>query len=316
MKQPLLRIGTRGSPLALIQARLVRAALAACIPELAEETAVEVVPIVTSGDRVQDRTLEEIGGKGLFTREIEDGLLAGTLDLAVHSMKDMPTWLPEGLIIAGFLRREDPRDALLATGVSRIADLPRGAVVGTAALRRKAQLLHLRPDLVVVPFRGNVGTRIRKLREGQAQATLLAMAGLRRLGQAEIAVPVPVEDMLPAVGQGAICIECRAGDERLLAFLAAIGDVDTAACVWAEHALLAALDGSCRTPIAGHARLVGDGNVALSALIATPDGTRLWRAEGEAAHTDGPRLGRELGEQLRRDAGPAVLADWPSPRSR
>ena len=148
MKHPLLRIGTRGSPLALIQARLVRAALAALIPELAEETAVEVVPIVTSGDRVQDRTLEEIGGKGLFTREIEDGLLAGALDLAVHSMKDMPTRLPDGLIIAAFLPREDPRDGLLASGVPRIADLPQGAVVGTAALRRKAQLLHLRPDLV------------------------------------------------------------------------------------------------------------------------------------------------------------------------
>ena len=302
-----LRIGTRGSPLALIQARMVRDALAARHADLAADGAIEIVPVVTTGDRVQDRTLTEIGGKGLFTREIEDGLSAGTLDLAVHSMKDMPTRLPNGLLIDAFLPRADARDALIAPGIARIADLPQGAIVGTAALRRMAQLLHRRPDLVIVPFRGNVGTRLRKLREGQANATLLAMAGLGRLDQADAGTPIPVTEMLPAVGQGAICVECRENDTRLREMLAMIDDRPTGQCIRAEHALLEVLDGSCRTPIAGHATLQADGTLALAALIATPDGKRLLRAAGTAGCDEGVRLGRELGERLRREGGPGFF---------
>jgi hydroxymethylbilane synthase len=302
-----LRIGTRGSPLALIQARMVRDALAACFADFVAEGALEIVPVVTSGDRVQDRTLTEIGGKGLFTREIEDGLLAGTLDLAVHSMKDMPTRLPAGLLIDALLPRADARDALIAPGVTRIADLPQGAVVGTAALRRMAQLLHQRPDLTIVPFRGNVGTRLRKLREGQADATLLAMAGLARLEQSDVGTPIPVAEMLPAVGQGAICVECRESDTQVREMLAAINDLPTARCIRAEHALLETLDGSCRTPIAGHATLEANGMLRLASLIATPDGQRLLRATGSAGCDDGVRLGRELGARLRREGGPGFF---------
>jgi hydroxymethylbilane synthase len=281
---------------------MVRDALVASHAGLAAEGAIEIVPLVTTGDKVQDRTLTEIGGKGLFTREIEDGLLGGQLDLAVHSMKDMPTRLPDRLTLAAFLPRADSRDALVAPGYERIGDLPSGAVVGTAALRRKAQLLHLRPDLQIIPFRGNVGTRLRKLEEGQATATILALAGLLRLQRSDVGIPIPPEEMLPAVGQGAICVECREDRPDILALLQPINDIATSLCVRAEHALLAALDGSCRTPIAGHARLVA-GNLELAALVASEDGRRIWRAAGSAAPADGPRLGDDLGDKLRRDAG-------------
>src|SRR5690242_16061995 len=276
-----LRIGTRGSPLALVQARMVREALAAADPDLAAEDAVEIRVVSTTGDRVRDRPLAEIGGKGLFTKEIEDGLLDGSLDLAVHSMKDVPTFLPAGLVIAATLPRADPRDALIANGTRRIADLPAGAVVGTASLRRAAQLLAARPDLRVVPLRGNVGTRLAKVKAGEVAATFLAMAGLVRLGLAEAAsAPLEPAEMLPAVAQGAVGIETRADDDALHELLARVSHADTFRCMVAERAFLAALEGSCRTPIAALAELAG-GRVRFAGLVARPDGTGLRRLERE-----------------------------------
>lgn len=295
-----LRIGTRGSPLALWQARAVQAALAAGAPELAADGAIEIVVIRTTGDRVQDRTLSEIGGKGLFTKEIEEQLVAGDIDLAVHSMKDMPTVLPDGLVIDAMLPRADPRDALVALAPGGVDALPPGAIVGTASLRRQAQLLHRRPDLTVVPFRGNVDTRLGKLAAGQAAATVLALAGLVRLGKPEIATAVlEPEIMLPAVAQGAIGIERRAGDTRMAALVARIADRATMTAVAAERALLAVLDGSCRTPIAALAEPDGAGGLTLRGLVATPDGTRVVEGRWHGAVADAERLGREGGRELR-----------------
>src|SRR5579864_7433026 len=214
MTAPSLRIGTRRSKLALAQTELVRGALASSVHELAPPETIGVVPISTTGDTIQDRPLAEAGGKGLFVKEIEEALLAGRIDIAVHSMKDMPTAQPAGLVIAAFLPRGDVRDVLIADGTKRIADLRRGAVVGTSALRRKAQLLHRRPDLEIVDLRGNVETRIAKVRSGIVEATLLALAGLRRINLASAGTPISEEEMLPAVGQGAICIECRIDDAK------------------------------------------------------------------------------------------------------
>src|SRR6185503_1285940 len=217
---------------------LVRQALARAVPELSAPDAIEVVVIKTTGDAIQDRPLSEAGGKGLFVKEIEEALLAGRIDAAVHSMKDMPTLQPAGLVIAAFLPREDARDVLIAGDVKRIADLRQGAVVGTSALRRKAQLLYRRPDLKIVNLRGNVDTRLAKRERGEVEATLLAMAGLKRLGLA-VGTPVPEDEILPAVGQGAVCIECRVDDSRLVEWLAAINHGPTQTCVTAEHAMLA-----------------------------------------------------------------------------
>src|SRR6476659_1931927 len=217
----LLRLGTRGSRLALVQTDLVRRALARAVPELAAPDAIEVVTIKTTGDAIQDRPLAEAGGKGLFVKEIEEAMLAGRIDAAVHSMKDMPTAQPPGLVIAAFLPREDARDVLIAGDVKRIADLGTGAVVGTSALRRRAQLLHRRPDLKIVTLRGNVDTRLRKREAGEVEATILALAGLKRLGL-NVGAAIPEDEMLPAVGQGAICIECRADDAQTRGWLAAI----------------------------------------------------------------------------------------------
>jgi hydroxymethylbilane synthase len=307
MAAPLLRLGTRGSKLALAQTGLVRDALAAAVPPLAAPGAIDIAAIRTTGDAIQDRPLAEAGGKGLFVKEIEEALLAGRIDAAVHSMKDMPTVQPAGLAIAAFLPREDVRDVLIATSAQRIADLKRGAVVGTSALRRKAQLLHLRPDLEIVNFRGNVDTRLAKLKAGQAEATLLALAGLKRLGLVT-GTPVPEEEILPAVGQGAVCIECRADDARTRGWLAAIDHAPTATCVAAEHAMLAVLDGSCRTPIAGHAVLDAKGAVRLRGLIAKPDGSELIAGERRGPSSDAERLGRDLGEELKRRGGPGFLS--------
>ena len=294
-----LRIGTRGSPLALVQARMVRAALAAADPDLAAEDAVEIRVVSTTGDRVRDRPLAEIGGKGLFTKEIEDGLLDGSLDLAVHSMKDVPTFLPAGLVIAATLPRADPRDALIANGTRRIADLPAGAVVGTASLRRAAQLLAARPDLRVVPLRGNVGTRLAKVEAGEVAATFLAMAGLVRLGLAAAAsAPLEPAEMLPAVAQGAVGIETRADDEALHELLARVSHADTFRCMVAERAFLAALEGSCRTPIAALAELAG-GRVRFAGLVARPDGTGLRRLEREGPEADAEVIGATAGAELR-----------------
>jgi hydroxymethylbilane synthase len=295
--------------LALAQANEVCARLGAAHLELAAEGAVEIVVIKTTGDRIQDRTLAEIGGKGLFTKEIEDALLAGRIDAAVHSMKDVPTWLPEGLEISAILPREDPRDAIFSTGGQDLAGLPTGSVVGTASLRRQAQVLLARPDLKVVPFRGNVQTRLRKLAEGQVDATLLAMAGLKRLDKAgEVSAVLAPEVMLPAVAQGAIGLEIRADDGATRGTLAALDDRDSAVRVAAERACLAVLDGSCRTPIAAFAEFeAGGASLRLRALVALPDGSQAHRAERRGSPGEAAALGRDAGAELRAAAGPAFF---------
>jgi len=295
--------------MALYQAGLVRDRLAAVHPELAAPDAIAVMPIRTTGDRVQDRLLAEIGGKGLFTKEIEAALIDRRIDLAVHSLKDMETVLPDGLVIGCVLPRDDPRDALVARHGGRLADLPAGARIGTASLRRSAQLLRLRPDLAVAPIRGNVDTRLAKLAAGEVDALMAAMCGLQRLGRAAVATDILApETMLPAVGQGALAIECRAGDSRVHRLLAPLHDSPSAACVTAERAMLAALDGSCRTPIAGLATLAGD-RITLDALLLTPDGRKEFRASGAAASGEAAALGGEIGARLRRDAGPDFPID-------
>ncbi|MAD38029.1 MAG: hydroxymethylbilane synthase [Tistrella sp.] len=312
---PLLRIGTRGSPLALAQANEVRGRLAALDPALAAAGTVEIVIIRTTGDQVQDRTLVELGGKGLFTKEIEEALITGAIDLAVHSMKDMPTELPEGLAITALLPREDPRDAFLSLKARRLDDLPAGAVIGTASLRRQAQLLAARPDLTVVPLRGNVQTRLSRLREGRIDATLLAMAGLNRLKLTEVdRSPIDPAVMLPAVAQGAIGIETRSADDRTNAWVGALDDGETALAVIAERALLAVLDGSCRTPIAALARRDDDGRLALTGRVASPDGGTLLEEAGVADVGAADRaaaeaLGRQVGTALRERAGEDI-ARW------
>ena len=301
-------IGTRGSPLALVQAETVKRDLAAAHPEIAERLAIEV--ITTTGDRVRDRALSEIGGKGLFTKEIEAALLDGTIHMAVHSMKDMPTWQPDGLAIVCQLPREDPRDALIAKSARSLDELPQGATVGSASLRRKSQLLMGRPDLDVVLIRGNVETRLAKLEAGEVDATLLALAGLKRLGMVERAkaVALDLDQMLPAVGQGSVCIECRTGDDATRALLAPLSHAETEVAVAAERAFLAVLDGSCRTPIAGYGFIEGD-EIVFEGLIARPDGSEHHRARRRGAATDAAALGQDAGEELRALAGPGVFDD-------
>ena len=300
-----LRIGTRGSPLALAQVKETRDRLCAGHPDLAEPGAVEVVAIKTTGDRVTDRSLAEIGGKSLFTKEIDEALLSGAVDIAVHSMKDVPTWLPDGLIIGCLLPREDPRDVLCSDKADSIAALPPGAVIGTASLRRQAQVLGLRPDLEVVTLRGNVETRLRKLAKGEVDATLLALAGLRRLGLADRATAVlDPDEILPAIAQGAIGIACRADDAHAQVLLAPLNHVPTAARVAAERALLAVLDGSCHTPIAGLAEVEGDGALGLRGMLAMPDGSAILRVSRHGGVADAEAMGRDAGEELRRTAGP------------
>ncbi len=304
-----VRIGTRGSPLALIQAGEVRDRLIAAHPALAAPDAVVIEVIRTTGDRVRDRALAEIGGKGLFTKEIEQALDDDRIDMAVHSMKDVPTWLPDGLVIDCLLPRADPRDALIAGGAASIADLPRRAVVGSASVRRAAQLRRHRPDLEIVLLRGNVETRLRKLADGEVDATLLALAGLDRLGiTAEAgAVALEPDEMLPAVAQGAIGVECRAGDARARELLAAINDPACATRVACERALLAALDGSCRTPIAGLAVLDDGGGLTLRALVAKLDGSAIHETSLTGAAEDALAIGADAGRELLAIAGPGFL---------
>ena len=300
-----LRIGTRGSPLALAQAHETASRLAAAhgLPE----SAFEVVVIKTTGDRVLDRPLSEIGGKGLFTKEIEDALLDGSIDIAVHSMKDMPTEQPDGLAITCYLPREDVRDAFVTLGGASLASLPAGAVVGTSSLRRRAQLRYRRPDLNVVEFRGNVQTRMKKLSDGVAEATFLAMAGLRRLGMDDIArAPIAVDDMLPAVAQGAIGIEQRLDDDRVSAMLAAIHDGPTGLRLAAERSFLRGLDGSCQTPIGGLAELDGE-SLRLRGEILRPDGSECLTHALDGAVADGARIGAEAATALRGRAGPGFF---------
>jgi hydroxymethylbilane synthase len=302
-----LMIATRGSPLALAQSEFVRGLLMRQKPDLT----IDLMRIRTTGDRFLDRSLANIGGKGLFTKELDEALLAGTADLAVHSMKDMPSHMPAGLVIAGVLEREDPRDVFIARDGGGPKDLPSGARIGTSSLRRAAQMRHARPDLKIVPFRGNVETRLRKMRDGEADATLLALAGLRRLGLAKGdsypgGVTLSTDEMLPAPAQGAIGIVCRENDSALRATIAALNHEPTAIAVTAERAALAALDGSCRTPIAALATLAG-GGLSLRVAIFTPDGGRLLETSRDGAVADAERLGHDAGSELRARGGPGFF---------
>ncbi len=306
-----LRIGTRGSPLALAQAYETRRRLAVAFA--LEEAAFEIVVIKTTGDNRQlikaDKPLKELGGKGLFTKEIEEDLLEGRIDIAVHSMKDMPVAQPDGLTLDCYLPREDVRDAFVSLNHGSLADLPAGTVVGTSSLRRRAQLKLRRPDLEVVEFRGNVQTRMKKLEDGLAGATFLAMAGLRRLGMADVArTAIDPDEMLPAVAQGAIGIERRDGDTRVRDMLAAIHDHDTGLRLAAERAFLAALDGSCQTPIAGLAELTGT-SLRLRGEILRPDGSESFSDVSEGPVEDGAAIGEAMARRLLAQAGPGFF-DW------
>jgi hydroxymethylbilane synthase len=301
-----VRIGTRGSPLALAQTEQVQNLLAVTRPGLCLSGQLETVVIRTTGDRVLDRPLADIGGKGLFSKEIDEAMLNGHIDLAVHSVKDLPTWLPEGIVLAAVLPREDPRDVLIAS-VARIAELARGAVVGTSSPRRQAQILACRPDLRIATLRGNVQTRLRKVAQGEVTATLLARAGLRRLGLDGIGSVLDAEDMLPAVGQGAIGVTCREDDEPMRALAATIGDRTAAIEVTAERAMLAVLDGSCRTPIGGLARVSDGDELRLSGLVARPDGSSLLRACQQGGSSDAVAIGEDVGRTLRSRAGPGFF---------
>ena len=308
MQTDRVKIGTRGSPLALAQAHETRARLMAAhgLPE----EAFEIVVIQTSGDRIQDRPLSEAGGKGLFTKEIEQAMLDRRIDLAVHSSKDMPTRLPDGLEISAFLEREDVSDAFIGGASETLVGLPDGATVGSSSLRRQALIRRLRPDVAVVMFRGNVQTRLRKLSEGTVHGTLLALAGLKRLGMADVATEILSPDVFPpAPGQGAICIESRIGDVATRRLVDAIGDHTTATALACERAFLAALDGSCRTPIAGLARVDGD-HLHFKGMILSPDGAEVHEIGTEGPASDAARLGRKAGEDVRAKAGARFFEGW------
>jgi hydroxymethylbilane synthase len=308
MQTGTLRIGTRGSALALAQAAETRARLMAAhgLPE----QAFPIEVFTTSGDRIQDRPLSESGGKGLFTREIEEALLDGRIDLGVHSSKDMPTFLPDGLELSAFLPREDARDAFIGRIGTTIDALPHGAIVGSSSIRRQAMLLRLRPDLKLINFRGNVPTRLKKLDEGQVEGTVLAMAGLKRLSlEARATELLSLDAFPPAPGQGAICIETRIGDRRVTDLLAAINDAPTATALACERAFLAALDGSCRTPLAGHAR-IDSGHIFFSGLVITPDGKDMHEIAADGAVGDAAAIGRAAGEALRAKAGARFFDSW------
>lgn len=296
-----IRIGTRGSPLALAQARQVAARLAAAHGLAPEQC--ELVIIKTTGDKITDRPLIEAGGKGLFTKELEEALFAGDIDLAVHSMKDMPAVLPQGLAISAILEREDPRDAFVSLKYASLDAMPEGAVIGTSSPRRQAQVLRARPDLRVVGFRGNVETRLRKLEEGVADATFLACAGLNRLGLSQhITAAMPTDVMLPAVAQGAIGIEIRSDDEATARLIAPLNDEVTALCVTAERAYLAQLEGSCRTPIAGLAELNGNA-LRVRGEILTPNGVQAYAATHIGSAQEAMRLGEAVAAELLQTAG-------------
>ena len=298
----LLRIGTRGSPLSLAQAHEVRARLAAAMPELSANCVLQVVAIKTTGDSVTARALADIGGKGLFSKEIDTAQLDGRIDIAVHSAKDLETRLADGIELSAVLEREDPRDAIICRDAPGLDGLTPGAIVGTASLRRQAQILHRRPDLKVALIRGNVQTRLSKLEAGECDATLLALAGLNRLGLANVATEVlDPEVLLPAVAQGAIGITCRIGDRRAAECIAAINHADSMTRVTAERAMLEALDGSCRTPIGGLATLEGD-RLTLRGLVAREDGSDLFGTTRVGVVGDARRIGRDAGEELRRRA--------------
>jgi hydroxymethylbilane synthase len=299
-----IRIGTRGSALALAQAKEVRDRLASVY---GTEISFDTVIIKTSGDKIQDRALAAAGGKGLFTKELEEALLEESIDLAVHSMKDMPAILPDGLEIACILPREDVRDAFISLSAKSLSDLAPGAVVGTASVRREAFIRHIRPDVKTVLFRGNVETRLRKLAEGQADATLLAAAGLNRLGLSDrITRLIPVEEMLPAPAQGAIGIEIRSKDEVTRGLIAAIHDEPTGIAIEAERAFLSKLDGSCRTPIAALA-IASGGRISMKGAILTPSGERIYQTEREGSSGDAATLGMDAARELLERGGKDVF---------
>ncbi|MGD9503505.1 MAG: hydroxymethylbilane synthase [Syntrophobacteraceae bacterium] len=304
MSREILRIGTRGSLLALTQSGVVRDAIQALHPSVR----VELVVIKTTGDKILDVPLAKVGGKGLFVKEIEEALLSGAVDLAVHSMKDVPAEVPERLAIVVIPKREDARDALVSRGATRLDELPPGARVGTSSLRRAAQLLMFRPDLVIESLRGNLDTRLRKAEEGVFDAVVLAAAGLHRMGWKErIASYFDAEAFIPAVGQGAIGIEARKDDVELLKLLAPLHDPETAVAVAAERGFLDALQGGCQVPIGGHARVLG-GEVELTGLVAATDGKTRFHAVRRGAVGDAEALGRALAQELL-DAGAKVILD-------
>jgi hydroxymethylbilane synthase len=311
-----LRVGTRGSPLALIQTRGFLDVLIRFCPVLRNMDVFEEHAIRTTGDAVQDRRLAEIGGKGLFAKEIHEALADGRIDFAVHSLKDLETEMPPGIVLACTLKREDARDALiLGEGRDRfdpadpLACLPAAALVGTSSIRRQAQLLHARPDLAIITLRGNVQTRLDKLAAGACAASLLAYAGLKRLGLAERASMVLDPDaMVPAAGQGIVAVTVRANDTELHELLAAIEDPEAKAVSTAERAMLQRLDGSCRTPIGGHARLLPNGELHLTGLVARGDGSFLLKRSLHGAARDAERIGAELGSSLRADSPRDIFA--------
>eukprot|EP00210_Caulerpa_lentillifera_P005280 g5044.t1 len=306
-KQAAIRIGTRGSPLALAQAYATRDKLKECFPDLCEDNALEIVIIKTTGDKILTQPLADIGGKGLFTKEIDDALLDGKIDIAVHSMKDVPTYLPDGMILPCNLPREDVRDVFISVSYDDLSEIPSGGIVGSASLRRQSQILHNYPNLKVENFRGNVQTRLRKLKEGKCDATLLALAGLKRLGMMEHATKVlEIDEMVPAVAQGAIGIACRQGDDSMMEFLQSLNHEETRVAILCERAFLTALDGSCRTPIAGHCKKSEKGDLTFHGLVASPDGMRVLQTkrDGSFDPEEAERIGDEAGNQLKSEAGP------------
>ncbi|KAJ4980359.1 hypothetical protein NE237_031196 [Protea cynaroides] len=306
-KVSLVRIGTRGSPLALAQAYETRNKLMATHSELAEEGAIEIVVIKTTGDKIQTQPLADLGGKGLFTKEIDEALLNGEIDIAVHSMKDVPTYLPDGTILPCNLPREDVRDVFISSSAASFAELPAGSIVGTASLRRKSQILYRYPSLKVEEnFRGNVQTRLKKVREGVVQATLLALAGLKRLEMADNAASIiSIDEMLPAVAQGAIGIACRSNDNKMADYIAWLNDEETRLAVVCERAFLETLDGSCKTPIAGYAYRDEEGYCVFRGLVASPDGTQVFETARRGLYTleDMILMGKDAGKELLLRAG-------------
>ncbi|XP_010522127.1 PREDICTED: porphobilinogen deaminase, chloroplastic [Tarenaya hassleriana] len=307
----IIRIGTRGSPLALAQAYETRDKLKSIHPELAEDGAIHIEIIKTTGDKILTQPLADIGGKGLFTKEIDEALIDGRIDIAVHSMKDVPTYLPDKTILPCNLKREDVRDAFICLTAASLAELPAGSVVGTASLRRKSQILHRYPSLKVEEnFRGNVQTRLSKLQGGKVHATLLALAGLKRLNMTENVTSIlSIDEMLPAVAQGAIGIACRSDDDKMANYLASLNHEVTRLAVACERAFLETLDGSCRTPIAGYASQDDDGNCVFKGLVASPDGTRVLETsrKGLYAFEDMVRMGKDAGQELLSRAGPGFF---------
>lgn len=308
MQTASLKIGTRSSKLALAQANETKRRLQEA-HGLSDE-AIEIVPMSTAGDRIQDRSLSEIGGKGLFTEEIEAALTDGRIDIAVHSTKDIPTILPDGLHLSVFLEREDPRDAFIGRAARRFIDLPYGATVGSSSLRRQALIRRLRPDINVVIFRGNVQTRLNKLEQGEVDGTFLACAGLKRLNMEHVITDLlDPEAFPPAPGQGAIAIESRIGDKKIDDLLKPLAHRDTQIALACERAFLGSLDGSCRTPIAGLAT-VKEGQVYFSGMILTPDGKTAHRIFGEGHVNDAAAIGHDAAERVRAIAGPDFFKDW------